>query len=52
MKCEAYSTLNDSDEDPLAESRLYERMAQAGVVIPPNQILVAPASLYLTAIIE
>ncbi|TFK72055.1 hypothetical protein BDN72DRAFT_957648 [Pluteus cervinus] len=52
MKCEAYSTLNDSDEDPLAESRLYERMVQAGGIVPPKQALVAPAALYLTAILE
>ncbi|KAG6828655.1 hypothetical protein H0H92_007124 [Tricholoma furcatifolium] len=51
MKCEAYSTLNESDEDPLAESRTAERMTAAGGVAP-HPALVAPAALYLTAILE
>ncbi|KIO12460.1 hypothetical protein M404DRAFT_677760 [Pisolithus tinctorius Marx 270] len=51
LKCEAYSTLSDTDEDPDAEVRLTERMNAEGTSIP-KQSLLAPASLYLTAIIE
>lgn len=53
LKCQAYSTLSDSDEDPQAEARLTERMGQtaAGVTLP-KATLVAPAALYLTAILE
>ncbi|KAK7470255.1 hypothetical protein VKT23_001689 [Stygiomarasmius scandens] len=50
LKCEAYSTLNESDENQAAESRLAERMSTAGP--PPKSSLVAPAALYLTAILE
>ncbi|KAG7097385.1 hypothetical protein E1B28_004735 [Marasmius oreades] len=52
LKCEAYSTLNESDEDPVAESRLHERMASISNQQPPKPSLVAPAALYLTAILE
>jgi hypothetical protein len=52
LKCEAYSTLNESDDDPEAETRLQHRMGQAGGLSAPKQTLVAPASLYLTAILE
>ena len=52
LKCEAYSTLNEADEDPEAEVRLQNRMGQAGGLSPPKASLVAPASLYLTAILE
>ncbi|EIN10951.1 hypothetical protein PUNSTDRAFT_133012 [Punctularia strigosozonata HHB-11173 SS5] len=52
LKCEAYSTLNDSDEDPDAERSLQERMIRAGSVSPPKPHLVAQAALYLTAILE
>ncbi|KAH8830179.1 hypothetical protein DL96DRAFT_1813267 [Flagelloscypha sp. PMI_526] len=52
LKCEAYSTLNESDEDPEAESRLQNRMITQGAVTSPRQSLVAPAALYLTAILE
>ncbi|KAI0041572.1 hypothetical protein FA95DRAFT_1576284 [Auriscalpium vulgare] len=48
LKCEAYSTLNDSDEDAQAEARLAKRMGQAS----PPKTLIAPAALYLTAILE
>ncbi|KAJ4479119.1 hypothetical protein J3R30DRAFT_3474226 [Lentinula aciculospora] len=50
LKCEAYSTLNESDGDKSAESKLQERMAGTGQ--PPKPSLVAPAALYLTAILE
>ncbi|KIK67609.1 hypothetical protein GYMLUDRAFT_785545 [Collybiopsis luxurians FD-317 M1] len=50
LKCEAYSTLNESDGDKSAESRLHERFAATGQ--PPRPSLVAPAALYLTAILE
>lgn len=52
LKCEAYTTMNDVDEDTDAERRLNDRMANNGGGIPPQQHLLAPAALYLTAIIE
>lgn len=53
LKCQAYSTLSDSDEDEQAEMRLAERMSHAAASIsPPKPTLVAPAALYLTAILE
>nr|GAT54667.1 predicted protein [Mycena chlorophos] len=52
LKCEAYCTLNESDEDSAAVAKLTERMAQLGGTTPPAPTLVAPASLYLTAILE
>ncbi|KAI9448079.1 hypothetical protein H4582DRAFT_2068633 [Lactarius indigo] len=51
LKCEAYSTLNDSDEDAHAENKIQERLQSQGVE-PPKSIVVAPAALYLTAILE
>lgn len=53
LKCQAYSTLSDSDEDAQAEARLTERMSQGDSgASPPQATLVAPAALYLTAILE
>lgn len=43
--------MNDTDEDADVERRLNERMAREGVT-PPHSSLVAPAALYLTAILE
>ncbi|KAJ7591469.1 hypothetical protein C8J56DRAFT_935648 [Mycena floridula] len=51
LKCEAYSTLNEADEDPDAESRIQERLSHGGA-IAPKPALVAPAALYLTAILD
>ncbi|KAF9464821.1 hypothetical protein BDZ94DRAFT_1320696 [Collybia nuda] len=51
LKCEAYSTLNEGDEDAGAEGRIYERLGAAGGT-PPKAALMAPAALYLTAILE
>ncbi|GLB34110.1 hypothetical protein LshimejAT787_0109940 [Lyophyllum shimeji] len=51
LKCEAYSTLNESDEDRGAEGRINERMGATGDT-PPKATLMAPAALYLTAILE
>lgn len=51
LKCEAYSTLSDADENPDAEVRLIERMTAEGTSVP-KQALLTPASLYLTAIVE
>ncbi|KAH9833797.1 uncharacterized protein C8Q71DRAFT_860069 [Rhodofomes roseus] len=51
LKCEAYSTMNDSDEDGEAERRLSERMKGSNMS-PPHPSEVAPAALYLTAILE
>ncbi|KAK2465956.1 hypothetical protein APHAL10511_001597 [Amanita phalloides] len=51
LKCSAYSTLNDSDEDPNAEAHILEQMRNTDEVpFTPNRI--APAALYLTAIVE
>ncbi|KAL4263231.1 hypothetical protein AB1N83_005775 [Pleurotus pulmonarius] len=52
LKCEAYSTLNEHDENLAAETSLNERMSQHGGFTPPKTTLVAPAALYLTAILE
>ncbi|KAJ7739894.1 hypothetical protein B0H16DRAFT_1424434 [Mycena metata] len=52
LKCEAYSTLNEADEDSAAVARLQEKMTALGGTTPPLPGLVAPASLYLTAILE
>lgn len=41
--------MNDTDEDVEAEARLHERM---GGIPSPKPALVAPAALYLTAILE
>lgn len=52
LKCEAYTTMNDTDEDEDAERRLNDRMVEAGGSFPPRQSMLAPAALYLTAILE
>ncbi|KAI0920778.1 hypothetical protein AcW1_005045 [Taiwanofungus camphoratus] len=52
LKCEAYSTMNDTDEDADAEKRLNERMEVCTDTTPPSVSLLAPAALYLTAILE
>lgn len=44
--------MNDTDEDPEVEKRLNERMINAGGTAPPHTSLMAPAALYLTAILE
>ncbi|KAK0206893.1 hypothetical protein DFS33DRAFT_1317748 [Desarmillaria ectypa] len=51
LKCQAYSTLNESDEDPTSEGLLEERMSH-NHLHAPSPTLVAPAALYLTAILE
>lgn len=51
LKCEAYSTLNDSDEDAQAENKIQERLRSQGTELPKSPV-VAPAALYLTAILE
>jgi hypothetical protein len=52
LKCEAYCTLNESDDDLEAETRLHDKMRLTGGVSPPKTNLVAPAALYLTAVLE
>ncbi|KIL70383.1 hypothetical protein M378DRAFT_7248 [Amanita muscaria Koide BX008] len=52
LKCAAYSTLNDSDEDPKAEARVMEKMRDGAGVLPFSSARIAPASMYLTAIVE
>lgn len=44
--------MNDVDEDTDAERRLNDRMTNSGGGIPPQQQLLPPAALYLTAILE
>ncbi|KAF5321081.1 hypothetical protein D9619_000555 [Psilocybe cf. subviscida] len=51
VKCEAYSTLNEGDEDPDAESRVNQMFDRADIQ-PPKSSLIDPAALYLTAILE
>ena len=51
LKCEAYSTLNEEDEDPNLEGRVSEKLGKA-YPHPPRVALVDPAALYLTAILE
>ncbi|THH31927.1 hypothetical protein EUX98_g2297 [Antrodiella citrinella] len=52
LKCEAYTTMNDTDEDEDVERRLNDRMVEAGGTFPPKLNMLAPAALYLTAILE
>ncbi|QRW01744.1 hypothetical protein RhiLY_00741 [Ceratobasidium sp. AG-Ba] len=51
QKCEAYCTLGDIEEDSSAESALTGKMLNAGPGAPTAE-QVAPAALYLTAILE
>lgn len=44
--------MNDLDEDEEAEKRLTERMSSTRSTPPPHKSLVAPAALYLTAVLE
>lgn len=44
--------MNDTDEDGEAEKRLQHRMEGMGSATPPSAALLAPAALYLTAILE
>ena len=44
--------MNDSDEDAEAEKLLQHHMEAAGASSPPSSALLAPAALYLTAILE
>ncbi|KAH7103061.1 hypothetical protein BKA62DRAFT_698490 [Auriculariales sp. MPI-PUGE-AT-0066] len=52
MKCEAYSTLSDFDGDAEVEAQLQQRIATAGGPAAPRVQAIAPAALYLTAILE
>ncbi|KAG9128188.1 hypothetical protein FRC07_003738 [Ceratobasidium sp. 392] len=51
QKCEAYCTLGDLEENVAVESELQEKMVNAGQGAPTAE-QVAPAALYLTAILE
>jgi len=51
LKCSAYSTLNEDDEDPTAEVRVNEIFSKAHSH-PPQIGILDPAALYLTAILE
>ena len=52
MKCEAYSTLSDFDGDGEVEAKLQQRITTAGGPAAPRLQAIAPAALYLTAILE
>ena len=52
LKCEAFSNMNECDDNTEAENRVHERMATDGDRYPPKSSQLAPASLYLTAILE
>lgn len=52
MKCEAYSTLSDFDGDAELEAHLQARIANASGPAAPRPQAIAPAALYLTAILE
>ncbi|KZW04378.1 hypothetical protein EXIGLDRAFT_24124 [Exidia glandulosa HHB12029] len=52
MKCEAYSTLSDFDGDAELEAHLQARIASASGPAAPRPQAIAPAALYLTAILE
>ncbi|KDR84077.1 hypothetical protein GALMADRAFT_696063 [Galerina marginata CBS 339.88] len=51
LKCEAYSTLNEEDEDPASETRINEQFSKSHPHAPSAGLL-DPAALYLTAILE
>jgi hypothetical protein len=51
QKCESYSTLGDREENAIVEAALQEKMLHAGPGAPQVE-QVAPAALYLTAILE
>ena len=51
FECEAYSTLNDLEEGARAETSIREGL-RSRIRNPPNPVIVAPAALYLTAILE
>lgn len=51
VKCEVYSTLGDVEEDIEEESRLQNQMLSASSD-PPRASAVAPAALYITAMLE
>ncbi|CEL59466.1 hypothetical protein RSOLAG1IB_03399 [Rhizoctonia solani AG-1 IB] len=51
QKCEAYCTLGDLEENVAVESALQEKMLSAGPCAPKVE-QIAPAALYLTAILE
>ncbi|KAI5119590.1 hypothetical protein M0805_005762 [Coniferiporia weirii] len=52
LKCEAYSTFNDTDEDVDVERRWQTKVAGSTGFSSNNLQFIAPAALYLTAIIE
>jgi hypothetical protein len=52
MKCEAYSSLGDQEDDNQTEAHLHARMVQAAGEDTPKIATIAPAALYLTAILE
>lgn len=52
MKCEAYSTLSDYDGDAEVEAQLQARITTVAGPHAPRPQAIAPAALYLTAILE
>ncbi|EJD01530.1 uncharacterized protein FOMMEDRAFT_126526 [Fomitiporia mediterranea MF3/22] len=52
LKCEAFSTFNDSDEDTDSEKRWQAKVTSANGFSSHNAQFIAPSALYLTAILE
>ncbi|KAL5487695.1 hypothetical protein ACEPAI_5803 [Sanghuangporus weigelae] len=52
LKCEAYSTFNDSDDDTDGEKRWQTKVTSTSGFAVHNVQYIAPAALYLTAIVE
>lgn len=52
LKCEAYSTFNDTDDDVEAEKRWQSKVTGISGFPMHNVQFIPPAALYLTAIIE
>lgn len=51
-KCEAFSTLGQKEEDLDLETRLQQNFLDHSSRAPPKLSAVAPAALYLTALLE
>jgi hypothetical protein len=51
-KCEVFSTLGDLEENIETETRLQQNLTDHGGLNPPKLSLVAPAALYLTALLN
>ena len=52
LKCESYSTFNDSDDDTDGEKRWQNKVTSTSGFAAHNVQYIAPAALYSTAILE